>query len=114
MCPYKDCKRSTGVGFSRKENLNEHLRRCHQPQGESQVQSPVTHREEAPSSRPRKRRRNASDDDDPESEEPRGSQDDLQREVKKLKRELAEKDERLKRLERMMEALTRGQSGLQK
>ncbi|KAF2238059.1 hypothetical protein EV356DRAFT_335342 [Viridothelium virens] len=29
MCPYKDCKRSTGAGFTRKENLNEHLRRVH-------------------------------------------------------------------------------------
>ncbi|KAI9709298.1 MAG: hypothetical protein M1820_003418 [Bogoriella megaspora] len=29
MCPFKDCKRSTGSGFTRKENLNEHLRRVH-------------------------------------------------------------------------------------
>ncbi|KAL9088603.1 MAG: hypothetical protein Q9165_006123 [Trypethelium subeluteriae] len=29
MCPFKDCKRSTGAGFTRKENLNEHLRRVH-------------------------------------------------------------------------------------
>ena len=28
-CPYKDCKRSQGVGFSRMDYLNEHLRRCH-------------------------------------------------------------------------------------
>lgn len=30
MCPFTDCKRHTGKGFTRKENLNEHLRRVHQ------------------------------------------------------------------------------------
>ena len=29
MCPHRDCKRSTGAGFSRDENLREHLRRIH-------------------------------------------------------------------------------------
>ncbi len=29
MCPYDFCKRSTGLGFTRQENLNEHLRRVH-------------------------------------------------------------------------------------
>ncbi|KAK2764344.1 hypothetical protein FQN54_009037 [Arachnomyces sp. PD_36] len=29
MCPYPDCNRSTGVGFTRQENLKEHLRRRH-------------------------------------------------------------------------------------
>lgn len=28
-CPYKMCKRHGGKGFSRQENLNEHLRRVH-------------------------------------------------------------------------------------
>lgn len=28
-CPYANCKRHTGKGFSRQENLNEHLRRVH-------------------------------------------------------------------------------------
>jgi len=30
MCPYEDCKRHSGKGFTRKENLNEHMRRCHE------------------------------------------------------------------------------------
>lgn len=30
MCPHGDCKRHTGKGFTRKENLNEHIRRVHQ------------------------------------------------------------------------------------
>jgi hypothetical protein len=29
MCPYTDCNRSTGNGFTRQENLREHLRRRH-------------------------------------------------------------------------------------
>ncbi|KAF2011555.1 hypothetical protein BU24DRAFT_426633 [Aaosphaeria arxii CBS 175.79] len=28
-CPFADCKRSTGAGFTRKENLAEHVRRVH-------------------------------------------------------------------------------------
>lgn len=28
-CPHPNCKRHTGKGFSRQENLNEHLRRVH-------------------------------------------------------------------------------------
>jgi Aberrant zinc-finger len=28
-CPYTDCNRHTGTTFSRKENLNDHLRRVH-------------------------------------------------------------------------------------
>lgn len=28
-CPHASCKRNTGKGFSRMENLQEHLRRCH-------------------------------------------------------------------------------------
>ena len=28
-CPHTNCKRHTGKGFSRQENLNEHLRRVH-------------------------------------------------------------------------------------
>lgn len=33
MCPHRSCNRSTGTGFSRKENLNEHLRRVHRGVG---------------------------------------------------------------------------------
>lgn len=29
MCPHANCKRASGKGFSRQENLNEHLRRVH-------------------------------------------------------------------------------------
>ncbi|KAK4546916.1 hypothetical protein LTR36_001648 [Oleoguttula mirabilis] len=30
MCPHDDCKRHVGKGFTRKENLNEHIRRVHE------------------------------------------------------------------------------------
>jgi len=30
FCPHGDCKRSSGAGFTRKENLAEHIRRVHQ------------------------------------------------------------------------------------
>jgi len=29
FCPFPDCKRSSGAGFTRKENLAEHIRRVH-------------------------------------------------------------------------------------
>jgi hypothetical protein len=29
FCPFFDCKRSSGSGFTRKENLAEHMRRVH-------------------------------------------------------------------------------------
>ncbi|KAF2489479.1 hypothetical protein BU16DRAFT_423610, partial [Lophium mytilinum] len=29
FCPFADCKRSSGQGFTRKENLAEHIRRVH-------------------------------------------------------------------------------------
>ncbi|KAH8811718.1 hypothetical protein F5884DRAFT_783130, partial [Xylogone sp. PMI_703] len=32
-CPHPNCKRHTGKGFSRQENLNEHLRRVHTDAG---------------------------------------------------------------------------------
>ena len=109
MCPYKDCKRSTGAGFSRKENLNEHLRRCHQPQKEPQVPSPAI--SEDTTVRPRKRRRAAEEDDSSDEDEDDEDANKLKKEVKKLRKELAEKDERLRRLEEKMDLLTRGQGG---
>ena len=116
MCPYKDCKRSTGIGFSRKENLNEHLRRCHQPaklketKEAKEEQSPATAVEGA-TPQPRKRRRADEDKDEQMTSEDSSDAEGLRKEVKKLRRELAEKDERLKRLEENMEKLVRAQKG---
>ena len=111
-CPYKDCKRSTGVGFSRKENLAEHIRRVHRKDDSANL----PHAQEEPSlgedSQPlsgnlgaRKRRRKADDTTSSAEAEDSQSSHSLRLEVKKLKKELAEKDERLLRLEEQMKEL---------
>lgn len=131
MCPHRDCKRSTGAGFSRRENLQEHLRRVHRQVGDPEVPKQVT--TEAPSpatTEPRRRRRRDDDEDNEEAEsvlpEPRKrrrnddvvvnkedtsedsqSRDDLSAQVKRLRKELREKDERLRKLEHTVELLTR-------
>ncbi|KAK5124707.1 hypothetical protein LTR85_001420 [Meristemomyces frigidus] len=43
MCPHEDCKRHVGKGFTRKENLNEHLRRVHE--NKSQLSQQPTQQE---------------------------------------------------------------------
>ncbi|POS74927.1 C2H2 transcription factor [Diaporthe helianthi] len=40
LCPHVNCKRSSGKGFSRQENLAEHLRRVHTSAGPIQMDSP--------------------------------------------------------------------------
>jgi hypothetical protein len=45
MCPFTDCKRHTGKGFTRKENLNEHLRRVHNGKEPSESQPSAIHHE---------------------------------------------------------------------
>ena len=117
-CPYNDCKRSTGVGFSRKENLAEHIRRVHRdedaPSSPQEPQATLTPLGDASGSQTpygglgaRKRRRKA-DDDVPgagnEGDDGQSSQT-LRQEVKKLRRELAEKDERLQRLEEQVQEM---------
>ena len=106
MCPFPDCKRHVGAGFSRKENLAEHLRRVHRDADADQTQKEGSEGAQNPTSGPsgagRKRRRAASDDDG-------GDEEDLEQEVKKLKKELQEKDERLGKLEKQVQLLMRNQ-----
>ncbi|KAK6951344.1 hypothetical protein Daesc_007878 [Daldinia eschscholtzii] len=51
-CPHGNCKRHEGKGFSRMENLNEHLRRVHTPSdasnGAAGAQSPEDELDESP------------------------------------------------------------------
>ncbi|KAI1086522.1 hypothetical protein F5B19DRAFT_479006 [Rostrohypoxylon terebratum] len=48
-CPHGNCKRHEGKGFSRMENLNEHLRRVHTPTDASAAPSPPeAEQEDAP------------------------------------------------------------------
>ncbi|KAL8806527.1 MAG: hypothetical protein Q9182_001310 [Xanthomendoza sp. 2 TL-2023] len=133
MCPHKDCKRSTGSGFSRKENLQEHLRRVHRHTGDviADKQSPQETTAQQVSGEPRRRRRRVADEDDeeeaplfPESKKRKrkaraGDDDDedtedyelkedLSAQVQRLRKELEAKDERLRKLEQTVELLTKG------
>lgn len=126
VCPHKDCKRSTGTGFSRRENLVEHLRRVHrgvEEEGGDRVATPTP-----AGGQRRKRRREPSDEgaqeevhQSPETgkrrkpiggagasnaEDPTADtiddvveSGDLRAQIKSLQLELQQKDERLRKLE---------------
>ena len=133
MCPHKDCKRSTGAGFSRKENLLEHLRRVHRTVGAAETEQDLKRESSPPASRehrkrrrrfnddeedeiqsvshePKKRRRHRVEDDESGEDEDESLDHDLEAQVKRLRKEIQEKDERLKRLEQTVEKLTRGET----
>lgn len=81
LCPHGDCKRSVGRGFTRKENLAEHVRRVHvKISGKSK--------------RPIKDIIEESEDEA-----------DLRSEIKRLRRDIETKDERLQKLEVAVEKL---------
>jgi hypothetical protein len=121
FCPFTDCKRSSGSGFTRKENLAEHIRRVHRrtsissdlgnlviPRPESFAESPTevhlpsesTYRrnieerseDEALNSMKRKRTSEAGVSDTYNELDPHA-------EAKRLRRENDEKDARLRQLE---------------
>ena len=73
FCPHANCIRSTGEGFTRRENLEEHLRRRHSYTGHYSPPPPSTSdNNEETQDQPRKRRKTV----DPESpnDEQRGQQ----------------------------------------
>lgn len=135
-CPYTDCKRHTGKGFTRKENLSEHIRRVHrsksqdsqQPsqsdlkveelqqaaQGAEQMSELMEPSQPAPiytSADPGpldrvppgagKRKRSEAE------RSPSVEVEDLKQEVKRLRAENADKDNRLRKMEAAVEALQR-------
>lgn len=114
MCPYADCNRSTGNGFTRQENLKEHLRRRHM-HTETAIAAelpplPPTTVEELKTSLAQsnglKRRRDDTDvlsSNGADDEE--GDPADLRNELKRLRRELQEKDRRLEELEKTVAGL---------
>lgn len=116
MCPHRDCKRSTGTGFSRKENLSEHLRRVHRGVGDErdppQVAATTTGssspRRRGSEAGSRKRRRSDDNDDDDDDANAVDESRDLRKQVRRLMRALQEKDERLKKLEQAVERLSNG------
>lgn len=118
MCPYPDCTRNTGVGFTRKENLNEHIRRRHTPNNGS----PDMLRDKTPGSLPtqsisalsspapatKKRKRSTDEHTLSTTTSDDGSDecgDDPREEVKRLRLQLEEKDRRVKELSRIISTL---------
>lgn len=126
FCPFPDCKRSSGSGFTRKENLAEHIRRVHRrsstsadlghmviPRSDTGDEATEVHL--APES-PYQRTVELSDDftlkrkrmsDAGASED--GDETDLRAEVKRLRRENEEKNSRLRQLEAAVMALQQSQ-----
>ncbi|KAJ5901962.1 hypothetical protein N7495_002490 [Penicillium taxi] len=112
MCPYADCNRSAGNGFTRQENLREHLRRRHMHNDEGNpnlmVDMPwdrageLDGRSNSLPATGIKRRHSLTDGDLPESDD-NGA--DLHSEVKRLRQEVQEKDRRLEELERIVAGL---------
>lgn len=104
-CPHPNCKRHTGKGFSRQENLNEHLRRVHtnpeagagaaaEASPSEMVQSPDGTESEISGS---KRKRRLSDDGGfHQSEELSKLRDEMKRvceENEKLKKEVEQQSQ---------------------
>lgn len=122
LCPHRDCKRSLiGRGFTRKENLVEHLRRVHR----GDVDEPAVPSHPVSSVIPgvfsstspnaaqfsRKRKKVALDgveaDSNDKGDAGDETGDDLNPELKRLRKELQLKDERVRYLESVIEKLSR-------
>lgn len=107
FCPHRDCKRSTGTGFSRKENLHEHLRRVHRGVGiaeDDNLEEATPQAEEAVpdlqlTELTRKRKKVQESDDNVAGPSAVDTIEDLRAQNKRLKMELAQKDQQLKVLE---------------
>jgi hypothetical protein len=88
FCPFLNCNRSSGSGFTRRENLEEHKRRRHL--GES-IDSPVP-------TTPRKRRiqdttEDDDNDDDDDEEDAASDSSSKERVIKQLKDDIRHKDD---------------------
>jgi hypothetical protein len=89
FCPYPDCKRSSGTGFTRKENLAEHIRRMHQRTSKSADTHGVIDLND------KKRKCGSSE----------FGGDKMREEIKHLRQDIEDHDSRLRRLERTVLAL---------
>jgi hypothetical protein len=113
MCPYADCNRSAGNGFTRQENLREHLRRrhMHPDDGTIVVDMPWERGTDLEGVRAASLpntagiKRKHSPDGHPELPETDENGVDLHNELKRLRREVQEKDRRLEELERIVSGL---------
>ncbi|KAH7149163.1 hypothetical protein B0J13DRAFT_298790 [Dactylonectria estremocensis] len=88
-CPHPNCKRHTGKGFSRQENLNEHLRRVHtSPEGMSPPTEAAPSPEENESEKAGVKRKRLSTDQGTELTELRDEIKRVREENEKLKTEM--------------------------
>lgn len=129
MCPYQNCKRHSGKGFTRKENLNEHVRRVHHNRDQHSqslkhepgfdvlagatrddtAETPASVTEallaeedlQSPAAKRRRHNPNASERSTSEDVE------DLRRQIEQLQHENAQKDSRLRDMERMVAEMDR-------
>lgn len=135
MCPHRDCKRSSGTGFSRKENLNEHLRRVHRGVGidtsdvvtrspglyddleqgqrrqqarpvEIQTQVPAPRQVLMPAQMQGQRKRRREQNAEDAAE--LTTEEILQAHVRQLERELQERDAKIKTLEEVLHRMFNG------
>lgn len=105
MCPYADCKRSTGAGFTRKENLQEHLRRVHRGMEDTRPKPDPEQALSGGLGGSRKRRRVPREEDaDSTNDE---DIEDRQESVKRLKQEVMVLKEKVQRLEQRLEHVVR-------
>ncbi|EEQ86997.1 C2H2 transcription factor, variant [Blastomyces dermatitidis ER-3] len=109
MCPFPDCNRSSGKGFTRQENLKEHLRRLHRGgdgRSPEDPASPEAHENGTVLSplHPPKRKRGSSKSYS-SSDEGRSNPPDLREEITRLRREAMQKDSRLDELEKELRQL---------
>lgn len=114
MCPYPDCNRSTGNGFTRQENLKEHLRRRHMHTengaspdlaGLPSADIDAMRASSLPAFPGVKRKRDSIDDPSLTIGDDDENGVDMRNELKRLRREVEEKNRRLEELERIVAGL---------
>src|SRR5436305_4342818 len=102
MCPHSNCKRSSGSGFTRRENLQEHLRRVHKEGDDKRHESvEVDEQSELQSESVGRKRKRSMASDRTSSASPTEDLDSLRAEVKRLKQENQELREKFRRLEEL-------------
>ncbi|OAX79834.1 hypothetical protein ACJ72_05846 [Emergomyces africanus] len=110
MCPYPDCNRSSGKGFTRHENLREHLRRLHRggdgryPDDLISLETHVLENGTVLSS-PHSSKRKRDNSESCSLDEERSNALELRDEVTRLQREAMQKDSRLDELEKELKQL---------
>ena len=122
LCPHRDCKRSiVGRGFTRKENMTEHLRRVHKGEVHEPAMSSHTlgatidgaFSSTSPNAQDSRKRRKLAQDgrsaDPIDDGDDAGykSKKDLNLEVKRLLSELEYKDDKIRHLESVIDKLER-------